>query len=74
MADAVGEPAEPRRGQDAAEGRGGHDEPETKVTRDASTICPTKTVMIGSMDMLASIRSIPVTSMATIGRLSGICD
>ena len=30
--------------------------------------------MIGSIDILASINSNPMTSMATTGRLSGICD
>src|SRR5882757_9363941 len=30
--------------------------------------------MIGSIDMLAKAKSMPVASIATIGRLSGICD
>jgi hypothetical protein len=30
--------------------------------------------MIGSIDMVAKLSSMPVTSIATIGRLSGICD
>ncbi len=47
--------------------------PATIVTRAASeTIVATYTVMIGSIDMFASISSMPVTSIATTGRLSGM--
>ena len=47
--------------------------PATMVTCAASgTIVATYTVMIGSIDMFASINSMPVTSIAMTGRLSGM--